>query len=80
MIGKLYTADEIFNAIKLATDKAINEIFEDYDVPEWKREPGAHAITVVGANIAYSVAEILGFDMEQLEDYCERRLEEEDGE
>lgn len=80
MIGKLYTADEIFQAIKEATDKATDEIFEDYDVPEWKREAGAHAITVVGANISYCVAEILGFDMDQLADYCEKKLEEEDGE
>lgn len=79
MKGRLYTADEIFQALWKATEKATDDILEEYKlhIPE---EVARHSIAVVGGNIAYCVAEVLGFDMEQLDRYCREKLEEEDSE
>lgn len=81
MIGRLYTADEIFQALRKATEQTTEEMLEQCfpDIDEAKGDHAARSITIIGGNIAYNVAEILGFDMEQLDKYCRERLEEEDG-
>ena len=73
MKGRLYTADEIFKAIHEGTVRAAkhyNELFDD--------EETARTIAHIGGGIAYETANILGFDMDQLTDYCLDKLEEED--
>lgn len=80
MIGRLYTADEIFNALRKATEQAVEEMLE-LCFPDGENEKSDHAarsITIIGGNIAYNTAEILKFDMDQLSDYCKKKLEEED--
>lgn len=82
MKGRLYTADEIFNALREATEQAVEEMLEQC-FPEGEDEKSDHvarSLTIIGGNIAYNVAEILKFDMDQLSDYCKKMLEEEDGE
>lgn len=64
MKGRLYTADEVFNAIHKATENVTDEAGIVF----------ATVVVRVGADIAYEVAKILDFDMEQLEKYCKERL------
>lgn len=80
MIGRLYTADEIFNALRKATEQAVEEMLEQCfpDGGDEKADNAARSITIIGGNIAYNTAEILKFDMDQLSDYCKKKLEEED--
>lgn len=80
MIGRLYTADEIFNALREATEQAVEEMLEQCfpDDGDEKADSAARSITIIGGNIAYNTAEILKFDMDQLSDYCKKKLEEED--
>lgn len=66
MRGRLYTADEIFNAINDATNKVSKE----------RPDAAEFLVMLIGGDIAYHVAEILGFDMEQLQEYCKQKIEE----
>lgn len=80
MIGRLYTADEIFQALRKATEQTTEEMLEQC-FPDGENEKSDHAarsITIIGGNIAYNTAEILKFDMDQLSDYCKKKLEEEE--
>lgn len=73
MQGRLYTAHEIFEAIKEATVKAAEKMDEEDFFAQI-------AVTRIGADIAYDVANTLEFDMKQLEKYCKGKVEENDGE
>lgn len=80
MIGRLYTADEIFNALQEATGQSVEEMLERCSphLDGEKADSAARSIMIIGGDIAYNVAEILKFDMEQLSDYCKKKIEEED--
>lgn len=65
MTGRLYTADEVFKAIRESSLESAEEFREYYG------ESMAKIAAIIGGDIAYGVAEKLGYDMEQLLKYCE---------
>ena len=72
MIGRLYTTDEIFKAIKEGTIRVAAQY------AEMLGEDTAEIISKIGGGIAYETADILGFDMEKLVDFCNEELEKGD--
>lgn len=64
MQGRLYTADEIFEALHEGSAR-VAETYPDTMGP---------AIVAAGANISMEVADILGFDMDQLKKYCIKKM------
>ncbi len=66
MEGKLYTAQEIFDALQTATESL-------YD-----KEDAVKSLLVakVGVDIAYEVMQILKFDEQKVVDYCQKKMEE----
>lgn len=76
MEGRLYTAGEIFDALREATKAMAEEQVEQFE-PDSISEYHliTEAVAATGADIAYRVAHILKFDKEQLKEYCKRELE-----
>lgn len=68
MTGRLYTADEVFKAIREAS---VNNA-EDYR--EYYGDDMAKIVATIGGGIAYGVADRLGYDMKQLMKFCEEEL------
>lgn len=65
MEGRLYTAQEIFDALQEAT-----ESLYDGDVVK------SLLVARVGADIAYEVMQILKFDEQKALDYCHKKMKE----
>ena len=65
MEGRLYTAQEIFDALQEATES----LYDD-DVVK------SLLLSKVGADIAYEVMRILKFDEQKTLDYCHKKMEE----
>jgi hypothetical protein len=69
MEGKLYTAQEIFDALQTGTESL-------YD----KDDPiKTHAVAKLGADIAYETMRVLGFDKDKVVEYCKKKMEGIDG-
>lgn len=67
MEGKLYTAQEIFDALQEATERQYND-----DVLT------SLLIARIGSNIAYEVMRILKFDEQKTIEYCKKKIEKEE--
>lgn len=68
MEGRLYTAQEIFDAIQEATENL-------YDRSDIIR---SLVVSRIGSDIAYEVTKILNFDQEKVLEYCKKKLEQDD--
>lgn len=66
MEGKLYTAQEIFDALQEATESQCND-----DVVT------SLLIARIGSNISYEVMRILKFDEQKTIEYCKKKIEKE---
>lgn len=64
MEGRLYTAQEIFDALQTATESQYND-----DVVT------SLLIARIGSNIAYEVMRILKFDEQKTIEYCKKKIE-----
>lgn len=69
MEGKLYTAQEIFDALQEATERQYDN--DDVEV--------SLLIARIGSNIAYEVMKILKFDEQKTIEYCKKKIEKEEG-
>lgn len=67
MEGRLYTAQEIFDALQAATESL-------YDTDDAIK---SLLVSKIGADIAYGVTQILKFDEKKTIDYCKKKLEKE---
>ena len=67
MEGKLYTAQEIFDALQEATES----LYDNDDAVK------SILIAKIGADISYEVTQILKFDEKKTLDYCKKKLEKE---
>ena len=70
MEGKLYTAQEIFDALQEATERQ----YDNDDVVV------SLLIARIGSNISYEVMKILEFDEQKTIEYCKKKIEKEEGE
>ena len=66
MEGKLYTAQEIFDALQTATES----LYDDDDMVK------SLLVAKVGVDIAYEVMQILKFDEQKILDYCQKKMKE----
>ena len=66
MEGKLYTAQEIFDALQAATEG----LYDDDDMIK------SLLVAKVGVDIAYEVMQILKFDEQKILDYCQKKMKE----
>lgn len=66
MEGRLYTAQEIFDALQTATESQYND-----DVVT------SLLIARIGSNISYEVMRILKFDEQKTIEYCKKKIEKE---
>jgi len=65
MEGKLYTAQEIFDALQTGTENL-------YD----KNDPiKNHAVAKLGADIAYETMRVLKFDKDKVVEYCKKKID-----
>lgn len=65
MEGKLYTAQEIFDALQTGTENL-------YD----KGDPiRTYAVMKLGADIAYETMRVLGFDEDKVVEYCKKKMD-----
>lgn len=69
MGGKLYTAQEIFDALQEATERQ----YDNDDVVV------SLLIARIGSNISYEVMKILKFDEQKTIEYCKKKIEKEEG-
>lgn len=68
MEGKLYTAQEIFDALQEATES----LYDNDDVIK------SLLVARVGVDIAHEVMQILKFDEQKIIDYCKKKIEKEE--
>ena len=66
MEGRLYTAQEIFDALQEATES----LYDDDDMVK------SLLLSKIGADIAYEVMRILKFDEQKTLDYCHKKMKE----
>lgn len=65
MEGKLYTAQEIFDALQTGTENLCD-----------KNDPiKSYAVMKLGADIAYETMRVLGFDKDKVVEYCKKKME-----
>ena len=65
MEGRLYTAQEIFDALQAGTEKLYN-----------KDDPiKNYAVAKLGADIAYETMRVLGFDKSKVIEYCKKKID-----
>lgn len=67
MEGRLYTAQEIFDALQTATES----MYDNDDVMM------SLFVARVGSDIAYKVMRILKFDEKKTIEYCKKKIEKE---
>lgn len=68
MEGKLYTAQEIFDALQEGTENLYV-----------KNDPLKNlAVAKLGADIAYETMRVLGFDEDKVVEYCKKKIEKEE--
>jgi hypothetical protein len=66
MEGKLYTAQEIFDALQTGVESL-------YD----KDDPiKTYAVAKLGTDIAYETMRVLGFDKDKVVEYCKKKIDE----
>ena len=66
MEGKLYTAQEVFDALQAATES----LYRNGDKLK------SLLVAEIGVDIAYEVMQILKFDEQKVVDYCQKKMKE----